>query len=193
MASYVVTGVDEPRLAGSYPTGKADGIIDGLVRVVGLVTKGIDDEHLGALKIGKLGIGNGFHVCDIGQLVEAVAEDGQVVVHHLERHDGYVANGKGLVAVYLVQLDSGNTWIAMLRKAIWQHLEHSLASQRVGIDVDLSKLTIGPYIVHASHVVVVSMGDEYAVNLAEGLRKNLLSEVWATVYEQSRGFGLDEC
>jgi hypothetical protein len=37
------------------------------------------------------------------------------------------------------------------------------------------------------------MGDEYAVNLAEGLRKNLLSEVWATVYEQSRGFGLDEC
>ena len=93
----------------------------------------------------------------------------------------------------LVQLNGRNAGIAVLGKAVWQHLEHALTGYGVGIDVDFAKLTIGPYIVHTSHMVVMGMGDEDAVDLAEGLWHNLLTEVGTAVDEQTRGVGLDKC
>ena len=81
----------------------------------------------------------------------------------------------------------------MFGKAVWQHLKHALTSNGVSIDIDFAKLTIGADIVHAAHVVVVGVGDEDAINLAEGLRHDLLTEVRTTVDKQARLGGLDEC
>ena len=81
----------------------------------------------------------------------------------------------------------------MFGKAVWQHLKHALTSNGVSIDIDFAKLTIGTDIVHAAHVVVVGVGDEDAINLAEGLRHDLLTEVRTTVDKQARLGGLDEC
>jgi len=41
-------------------------------------------------------------------------------------------------------------------------------------------------------VVIVGMSDEDAIDAAEGMGKNLLSEVRTTVYEQPCALGLDE-
>ena len=193
MTADVVAGMDEPRLAGPYPTGEGNGLVEGLVGVVGLLAQGVDNEGVAAFDIGNLTLVDGLHVGDVGQRSDAVAQDGQVVVHHLEGNDVEVANAEGLVLVNLVELDGRNTRIAVLGKAVWQHLEHALTGNGVGIDIDFAKLAIGTDIVHAAHVVVVGVGDEDAVNLAEGLRHDLLTEVGATVDEQSRLLRLDEC
>ena len=74
----------------------------------------------------------------------------------------------------------------MLGKTVGQHLQHSFTGYRVSIDIHLTELTIGTDIVHASHVVVMGMGNQDAVNLAEGLRHDLLTEIRATVNEQAR-------
>ena len=126
-------------------------------------------------------------------LAEDVAEDGQVVVHDLDRHDMNVAYLEGFVLVDFVQLDSGNARIAVFGKAVRQGLQHGLARQGVGIDIDFAKLAVGPDIVHAAYVVVVGMGDEDAVNLAEGLRHDLLAKVGTAINEQPRGLRLDQC
>ena len=115
------------------------------------------------------------------------------MVHHLEGNDVEVANAEGLVLMDLVELDGRNTRIAVLCKAVWQHLEHALTSYRVSIDIDFAKLAIGTDVVHTAHVVVMGVGNEDAVNLAEGLWHDLLTEIGATVDEQSRLFSLDEC
>ena len=115
------------------------------------------------------------------------------MVHHLDGHDVDVANAQRFMLVYLVQLDGGHAGIAVLSKAVRQHLEHTLTCQRVGIDIDFAELAIRADVVHASHVVVVGMGDEDAVNLAEGLRHDLLSEVRPAVDEQACGLRLNEC
>ena len=80
----------------------------------------------------------------------------------------------------------------MLGKAVRQHLQQSLSGYGVGIDIDFTKLAVGTDIVHAAHVVVVGMGNQNTVNLAEGLWHNLLPEVRATVDKQSGGIGLDK-
>ena len=193
VATDVVAGMDEPRLARPYPLGKGYGLSERLMGMVGLLAQGIDHEGVAAFDIGQLLRGNGLHIGDVCQRADAIAEDGQVVVHHLEGDNVKVANAEGLVRMNLVELDGGNTRIAVLSKAVGQHLEHALTGYGVGIDIDFAKLTIGTDIVHAAHVVVVGVGDEDAVNLAEGLRHDLLTEVGATVDEQARLGSLNEC
>ena len=113
-------------------------------------------------------------------------------MHHFERQDIEVADTEGMMLMDFVQLDGRYPGIAVLGKAIRQHFEHSLTCQRIGINIDFAKLAIGPDIVHATHVVVVSMGDKDAVNLPERLGHDLLAEVGTTVDEQPGLFRLDE-
>jgi len=190
MAADVVAGVDEPRLTGSNAAGKGDGLVEGLMGVVRLLAQGVDNEGVAALDIGYLLGVDGLHVGDVDQGTDAIAEDGQVVVHHLKGHDVEVADTEGLVAVNLVQLDGWHTGIAVLGKAIGQHLEHPPAGYGVGIDIDFAKLAVGTDVVHASHVVVVGMGDEDAVDAAEGLGHDLLAEIGSAVDEQAGLLGL---
>lgn len=193
MTANVMTGVDEPSLTGSYPTGKGNGVIDGLMAVVWHFTEGIDDKHISTLKIREFSVVDGLHIGNVSKGTYAIAKDRQVVVHHFNRHDVEVANSKRLVLVNLVQLDGRHARIAVFCKTVWQHLEHALTGYGVGIDVDFAKLAVRPDIVHSAHVVVVGMGDEYAVNLTERLHHDLLAEVWTAVNEQARAVGLDEC
>ena len=65
MTAYVVAAVDEPRLARPYPTGKADGISDGLVGVVRFFTQGVDHQHVRTLYIGQFLVVDGLHIRDI--------------------------------------------------------------------------------------------------------------------------------
>ena len=185
--------MDEPRLACPYPFGKGHGLVERLMRMVGLLAQGIDNQGITTLNVGQFLRGNGLHISNVSQRADAIAEDGQVVVHHLEGNNLEVANAEGFVRMNLVELDGRNTRIAMLGKAVWQHLKHALTSNGVSIDIDFAKLTIGTDIVHAAHVVVVGVGDEDAINLAEGLRHDLLTEVRTTVDEQARLGSLDEC
>ena len=106
-------------------------------------------------------------------------------MHHLYRHDLEVTDMKWLMWMDLVQTDGRHTRIAVLGKAIGQHLQHRLLSQGIGIDVNLTKLTIWPDIIHTSHVVVMRMGNQDAVDLTERLGQDLLTEIRATVYQQT--------
>ena len=128
-----------------------------------------------------------------GGMAEDVAEDGEVVVHHLDGHNTNVTDLEFTMLLYLVQLDGGHARIAVLGKTVGQHLEHALTGYGVGVDVDFAKLTVWAYVVHASHVVVVGMGDEDAVDASEGLRHNLLSKVRTYVDEQACRRRLEQC
>ena len=116
---------------------------------------------------------------------DAIAKDGKVVMHDLERRNLEVANGEGLVRMNFMKLDGGHARIAMLRKAIRQHFQHAFPGNGIGIDVDFTKLTIGTDIVHTAHVVVVGVGNQDAVDTPERLWHDLLSEIGATVDEQA--------
>ena len=114
------------------------------------------------------------------------------MVHHLDRHDMYVANLECFVLVNFVQLNGRNARIAMFLEAVRQHLKHTLTCQGVGINVNFAKQAVGTYVVDASDVVVVSVGDEDTVNLAEWLWHDLLAEIGAAVYQEPRGVGLEQ-
>ena len=107
-------------------------------------------------------------------------------MHHHKGHNLEIANADRLMRQDLVEADSRYAWIAVLCKAIRQHLQHALTSRRISIHIDGAKLTIGSYIIHSPHMIIMGMGNQYAVNLAEGLCKNLLTEIRAAVDEQSR-------
>ena len=107
-------------------------------------------------------------------------------MHHLEGRDAEVANGERLMEMNLVKLDGRHPRIAVFGKAVGQHAEHTLSGDGVGIDIDFAKLTIGTDIVHTTHVVVVGMRDEDAIDTTERMGHDLLSEIGSTVDEQTR-------
>ena len=191
MESDVMTHVDEQGATSPYPTGKGDGIVDELMGVMGLhEAQGIDHQDLRAFKIWQFALVDGLHIGDIGERPHAIAQDGQFAVHHLEGHDLEVANLQGHMGQDLMQADGRDTRIAVLRKTVGQHLEHRCLGMRVGIDIDLAELTVRADVVHASHVVVVAVSDQDTVDLTEGLREDLLSEVGTTVDENAGGLRL---
>ena len=106
------------------------------------------------------------------------------MMHHLDGHDVEIANTEIFVFVDFVQLDGRDTGIAVLGEAVRQHLQHALTGYRVCIDIDFAKLTIRADIVHTTHVVVMGVGDEDAVDATEGLWHDLLAEVGPAVDEQ---------
>ena len=110
-------------------------------------------------------------------------------MHHLKGHDVEVTDAERLVLVNLVQLDGGNTRIAMLGEAVRQHFQHTTTCYGVGIDVDFAKLTVRAHIVHTTHVVVVGMGNQDTVNASEDLWHDLLAEIRSAVYQQPRVLG----
>ena len=193
MQTNIVTHVDEQSLGGSYPFGKGNGIIHQLMGMMRLgETEGVDYQQLRAFQIRQLRIIDGLHICDIGQRTYAKAKDGQLAVHHLNGHDVKVADVQRMMRYDLMQSDGRHTWITVLGKAVRQHLQHRLLRLGIGIDVHLTKLAVRTDVIHTSHMVVVGMSDQDAVNLAEGLRQYLLTEIRTTVDEQTSGVCLHQ-
>ena len=182
----VVTHVGEQGMTSPYPTGKSHGIVHKLMGMVGTVeAQGVDHQRVDPLKQGQLVVVNGLHVSDIGKSTKAIAHNGQLTVHHPDRQNVNITNAERLSCLYAMQPNGRHARIAVLCKAIREHLEHALASQFIGIDIDFSKLAIGPHVVHTAHVIIVGMGNKDAVNTAERLRKDLFTKIGATVNEQA--------
>ena len=179
-----MTYMGEQCAAGTNAAGKGYGIIDKLMRVVRTVeAQGIDHKSLHTIQqVGLIRL-DGLHVGDVGEMPEAETQDGQLSMHHADGQYLDVSEGHHLAGSYLVQTYGGYTRVTVGGKTIGQHLHHASACFFVGIDVDFTKLTVGTYIVHTPHMVVMGMSDEDSVNTPEGLRKNLLAEVGTTVYE----------
>ena len=191
-----MAAMDEPCLGRSNTLGKTDSFVKGLMGVVWQWTQGIDNQHITTFGIRYFLRGNSLHIGNIDYsllpLLNTIAKDREVMVHHLKRSDTEITNGKGFVRMNLMKLDGWDTGIAMLGKAVRQHLKHSLTGNGVGIDINLAKLTIGTDIVHSAHVVVMGMGYKNAINASEGMRHNLLTEIWTAIDEQTRQLRLNE-
>ena len=102
-------------------------------------------------------------------------------MHHFDGHDVQIPDGQGLMGMNLMQSDGWYTRISVFCKTVGQHLQHTLFGDRIGIDVDLTKLTIRPDIIHASHVVIMGVRDQDPIDLPERLWQDLLTEIGATV------------
>ena len=113
-------------------------------------------------------------------------------MHHFDGHDVEISDGQGLMGMDLVESDGRYTRITIFRKTIGQHLQHPLFGNGIGIDVDLTKLTIRPDIIHPSHMVVMAMGNQDPIDLPERLWQDLLTEIRATVDQQARLISLHQ-
>ena len=122
-----------------------------------------------------------------GFLCYAEGENGESAVHHGERHYAEIAYLKRLVGTHYVEIYGRNARIFVLHKAVG-HVVADIASRGlVGIYLYVTEMAVRAQVVHASHMVVVVVGDEYAVNLSERLGENLFTEVGTAVDEQACG------
>ena len=167
--------------------GKSQGVIHQLVRVMGLCKpKGIHNQQFRTLQIRILTLLYGLHVSNIGQFAYTIAQYRQFAMHDLNRHDIKIANTEGFVLVNLMKSDGRHPRIAIFCETIWQHLQHPLSSNRISIDVNLTKLTIWTNIIHSTHMIIVAMGYQDAVDFTKRHGKDLLPEIRTAVNEQPR-------
>ena len=78
-----------------------------------------------------------------------------------------------------------------------EDVRHSLmevfCNRFVGIDIDIAEPMEWAQVIQSTNMVVVDMGEEHAIEFAEGHVEHLLSEIRSAVDEHSGGVGLDEC
>ena len=83
---------------GPDPLGKRHGFIHRHVRMVlRLVHQRVHNERVDTFKIGIIGLIDGLHVGDIGKVTKPIAQDGQLVMNHLDRQHLDIPNGQGLM------------------------------------------------------------------------------------------------
>ena len=102
-------------------------------------------------------------------------------MHHFDGHDVQIADGQRLMGVDLIQPDGWHAGITVLCKTVRQHLKHPFPGNGIGIDVDLTKLTIRTDIIHTAHMVIMAVGDQDAVDPTKRFGKDLLTEIRTAV------------
>lgn len=171
MKTYIVRGVYKIGATSPYLAGKADGIVNELMAMVdAFEAQSVDHERVHSFQIRQLFVTDGFHIGDIDQWSEAIAQYRQLVVHHFYGHDGDVANGERLVLLYGVEGQSRHTGIELRLKAIGHHGMDATHCLTVGIDIDALLEGVRTQVVYSAHMVVMAMGDENAVDGSYGLR-----------------------
>ena len=185
--------VDQEGMLGAYAAGKLDSIIHQLVGVMGFSeAEGIDHEPFGTFQIGVFGFLDGLHVGDIGQFANAITQDGEFTVQHFDGEDVEISDLQGFMGIYLMESNGRHSGVSVFRKTVGQHLQHPFLGYRVGIDIDLTKLTKRADIIHAAHMVVVAVGDQDAVNLTKRLGQDLGPEIRSAVDQHACLFGLNQ-
>jgi hypothetical protein len=171
---------------GSYLFGEGYCVCHQLMRVMLLFkAQGVDNESANALQIGHLRGGDGLHVGDVGKGADAEAEDGHFAVHHFYWRYLYVADAEGVVFADGVEFEWRRAGVEVLAETIGHNVVDALPRGLVGIESDVAENGKGAQVVDASDVVVMQMGEEYAVNGSEGERHELLTDVGSAVDEQS--------
>ena len=79
----------------------------------------------------------------------------------------------------------------MLGKAVGHGVVKAFGGVTVAVDVDVTKDAKWAQIVYSAHMVVMDVGEQHAINLAEWLCEELLAYVWTAVNEQPRTVGLN--
>ena len=175
------------------PSGEIDGIVYEHVGVMDfLPSQGIHDERVDALEIGQLAVGYRLHVGDVGQLADAECQYWHLAVHHADGHDVDVAYADGLMRLDGVKAQQWHARIKIRGETIGHRGLQCSGCGLVGIDVDVAKHAKRAQIVDAGHVVVVDMGEQYAVERVEGEGHELHANVGTGIDEQACGVALDE-
>ncbi len=195
MGQDVVGHVDEVGFGTAEKLGETDGFLDGLMGRMVSMAQGVEYEGINALQVGHLGIGDGLHVGDVGEVLDAEAEDGQVAVHDADGDDfDILANMDGLVGLNATEVDGGHTGITFLgrREAIGNALFKMVGTIGFCIDIDVTEDTVGTEVVEPADVVVVFVGDKHGVEGLEIGVEHLLTEVRPTIYEDALAANLHE-
>ena len=189
----VVGEVDEERALGTDAAGKFDGVIDEHVgMVLALEAQSIDDERFHTCETGSALVGNRFHVGDIGEIAETIGQNRHFSVHHLDGLPLDVANFLGLTRLDGMQIEARNTRIEFFGEAIRHRNAQGGSRRGVGIDVDVAENAKTAQVVHSSHVVVVDVGEQHAVDFPKRQRHQLHPNVGTAVDEQARRVGFQQ-
>lgn len=184
----IVGDVGEPGLAGADALCPFDGLGDGGVAGMGLVTQGREDEHVQVVQLGKTGLGNGADIGEIGGATEAPADDLQRAVEETNRLEAQIADGDSVGD--LAQGDTSAVGVGGLQgKGVGEDMLHDGAG--LGADVEgnrlagaiLMQVAERSEIVQAEDVVGVGVGVEDSVEHAQVRGESLFAKIRAGVDE----------
>jgi hypothetical protein len=80
-----------------------------------------------------------------------------------------------------MKMQTRHTRIEYLAKEIWQTFTQMSTSEVIGINVNVAKATERSQIIDTSRVVVMFVGEQYAIEAIEGNMQHLFAKVWSTI------------
>lgn len=190
--------VDEVAARGAETTNETDGIVNGLMTGMGLVTKGIDDEGVDALQHLHVLVGNGGHVGDVGEIMDAEADNGQPAVHDADRDDvdrSCVAlKDDGNMRLDAVEVDGWHSWITILLRSetIGNTFHKVIGTEGFGIYINIAKDAVGAKIIKSANVIIVFVCNEHCMKWFEVDAKHLGTKIRSAVDKDIAAINLDE-
>jgi hypothetical protein len=173
----VVADVSEEGSAGADDAGDFDALVDGEVGGMGTETQPIEDEEVERAEEIERGVGYGGAVGEIGEVADAVAEDGIAAMHERNGDNGLAEDLEG--AGDLVETELGYARDSVGGgEDVGEGLAENGSGGGLGPGVD-GALDVGvdTDVVEAVDVVGMSVSDEDGVERLDGVVEHLLAEV----------------
>ena len=188
--AHLVADVGEEGLAGLAVGDYGEGLGQGEMGEVLTLTEGVDNEDVEIGEFGELATVDMVHVGDVGQggavaVVDAEAEDGEVLVEPLEGGDDGVADGERGAGGDVVEGGFGKAGVLM----VLEDVAIVVADGRdgVGVGVDVHVLMLNPVegadVVDAADVVAMGVCQQNCVEMRDVVAEHLCAEIGAYIDE----------
>lgn len=160
---------------------KRYGIINRLMRSMCEGTKRIHYQHVDTTQGLIRCLGSRKHVGHKAQRPDAIAQNGQHAMHHLQRQHLDSLNGKWAIGLDGMKVQTGNAGIEYLLEQIGEAFAKMRTRGPIGKDIDITEAAEGAQVIYTSRVIVVLVGEKYSIQTVEGYSQHLLTKVGATV------------
>ena len=185
MQAGLVTHMYQIGLLRAHLLCKRYGIINRLMRCMSEGTKRIHYQHVDPTQGLIRRLGSRKHVGHKAQRPDAIAQNGQHAMHHLQRQHLDSLNGKWAIGLDGMKVQTGNAGIEYLLEQIGEAFAKMRTRGPIGKDIDITEAAEGAQVIYTSRVIVVLVGEKYSIQTVEGYSQHLLTKVGTTVNQDA--------
>ena len=193
MKPGIVAHVDKIGLFGTCRTGKVYGCLDGLMRAMRSMTQTVNHKRMYTAQCLQRFLGSCEHISNKSQRSYPIAENRELAMHHLQGKHLNTLYDNGVKWFYRMKVQSRDTGIKHLTKEIGQTLAQVTTSEIIGKDVDIAKATEGTQVIDTSRMIIMLVGEQYAIKTVKGYTHHLLTKVGTAINKYTCRIGLYQC
>ena len=147
------------------------------------MSQGIDNQCVKIKQAGIFPFVHREHVGYVCKIADAVTDDRQAVMPYPDRVYFNIENPERRECLDGIERQVGYSGLGLLRETIKESLVNDFENIRFGIYRDRIVTGKIPKFVEPRRVVIMFVGKQHSIDVADAASQHLLAEIWAAIYQ----------